>query len=88
MSAQTTENKKAKQSGIEDSACPVVKKKPNKGKQSVHETVKQGPHTGNSSSESDPKASLKKKNSGSNTPGGSGCSKKKKFNKKNDSITE
>lgn len=55
MSAQTTEIKKAKQSEIEDSASPVIKKKTNKGKQIVHETVKQGSHTGNSSSESDSK---------------------------------
>lgn len=55
MNAQTTEIKKAKQSEIEDSASPVIKKKTNKGKQIVHETVKQGSHTGNSSSESDSK---------------------------------
>lgn len=85
MSAQTPESKKAKQSQIEDS---VVKKKTNKGKQTVHGTVKQGSQTGNSSFELDPKASLKKKNSESNTPGGSGKSKKKNLNKKNDSITE
>lgn len=88
LSAQTPESKKAKQSEIEDSASPVVKKKTNKGKQTVHGTVKQGPQTGNSSFELDPKASLKKKNSELNTPGGSGKSRKKKFNLKNDSITE
>lgn len=77
MSAQTPESKKAKQSQIEDSASSVVKKKTNKGKQTVHGTVKQGSQTGNSSSESDLKASLKKKNSESNTPGGSYKSKKK-----------
>lgn len=87
MSAQTPESKKAKQSQIEDSASSVVKKK-NKGKQTVHGTVKQGSQTWNSSFELDPKASLKKKNSESNTPGGSGKSKKKNLNKKNDSITE
>lgn len=88
LSAQTPESKKAKQSQIEDSASSVVKKKTNKGKQTVHGTVKQGSQTGNSSFELDPKASLKKKNSESNTPGGSGKSKKKNLNKKNDSITE
>lgn len=34
-SAQASENKKAKQSEIEDSHSPVVKKKPNKGKQTA-----------------------------------------------------
>lgn len=88
LSAQTPESKKAKQSEIADTASPVVKKKLNKEKQTVHETVKQGSQTGNSTAESDSKAGLKKKNYESNTQLGSGKSKKKKFNKKNESITE
>lgn len=79
MSAQTPESKKAKQSKIADTASPVVKKKLNKEKQTVHETVKQESQTGNSTAESDSKAGLKKKNYESNTQLGSGKSKKKEI---------